>query len=98
EFLDQLVKSAPWEPSYRLRLAKAKLAAKDAAGAQASTQAQDSLAAIASGPSTPYDLRLKAAVALAGRPHSDLGSGELNLLAGPAAATTTAAADKFYFY
>jgi len=98
EFLDQLVKSAPWEPSYRLRLAKAKLAAKDAAGAQASTQAQDSLAAIASGPSTPYDLRLRAAVALAGRPHSDLGSGELNLLAGPAAAITTAAADKFYFY
>ncbi len=98
EFLDQLVKSAPWEPSYRLRLAKAKLAAKDAAASQASTQAQDSLAAIASGPSTPYDLRLKAAVALAGRSHSDLGSGELNLLAGPAAAITTAAADKFYFY
>jgi tetratricopeptide (TPR) repeat protein len=98
EFLDQLVKSEPWEPSYRLRLAKAKLTAKDAAAAQALTQAQESLAAIASGPSTPYDLRLKAAVALAGRPHSDLGSGELNLFAGPAAAITTAVADKFYFY
>jgi tetratricopeptide (TPR) repeat protein len=98
EFLDQLVRSAPWEPSYRLRLAKAKLAVKDAATAQASTQTQESLAAIASGPSTPYGLRLKAAIALAGRPHSDLGSGELNLLAGPAAAITTAAADKFYFY
>ncbi len=94
EFLDQLVKSAPWEPSYRLRLAKARLAAKDPSAAQA----QDSLAAIASGLSAPYDLRLKAAAALAGRAHSDLGSRELNLLAGPAAAVTTAAADQFYFY
>jgi tetratricopeptide (TPR) repeat protein len=98
EFLDQLVKSAPWEPSYRLRLAKATLAAKEPAAAQAATQAQASLASIASGPSTAYDLRLKAAVALAGRPHSDLGGGELDLLAGPAAALTAAAADKFYFY
>ena len=98
EFLDQLVRSAPWEPSYRLRRAKATLAAKDPAAAQAATQAQASLASIASSPSTPYDLRLKAAVALASRPHSDLGSGELNLLAGPAAALTTAAVDKFYFY
>jgi predicted Zn-dependent protease len=98
EFLDQLVKSAPWEPSYRLRLAKAKLAVKDAAGTQVSTEAQASLVAIASGSSTPYDLRLKASVALAGHPHSDLGSGELNLLAGLAASVTAAAADKFHFY
>jgi predicted Zn-dependent protease len=98
EFLDQLVKSAPWDSSYRLRLAKANLASKDAAAAQASTQGQASLAAIASGPSTAYDLRLKAAVALVGRPHSDLGSGELNLLAGPPAAITAIATDKFYFY
>jgi hypothetical protein len=98
EFLEQLVKSTPWEPSYRLRLAKAKLALKDAASAQASTQAQESLAVIAAGPSAPYSLRLQAAVALADHPHSDLGSAELNLLAGPAAAITAAAADKFYFY
>ena len=98
EFLDQLVKSAPWEPSYRLRLAKARLAVKDAAEGQAATQAQESLAAIASAPSSPYSLRLEAAVAIAGRPHSDLSSGELNLLAGRAAAITTTAADKFYFY
>ena len=98
EFLDQLVKSAPWEPSYRLRLAQARLAVKNSASAQALAQPQASLAVIASGPSTPYDVRLKAAVALAGRSHSDLGSGELNLLAGPAAAITTTAADKFYFY
>ncbi len=98
EFLGQLVKSAPWEPSYRLRLAKATLAAKDPAAGQASTLAQDSLVAIATGANTPYDLRLKAALALVGRPHSDLGAGELNLLAGPPAAITASAADKFYFY
>ncbi|HET6177372.1 MAG TPA: hypothetical protein VFE61_10595 [Candidatus Sulfotelmatobacter sp.] len=93
EFLDQLVKSAPWNPSYRLRLAKAKLAAN-----QDADTAQTQLATIAAAPSTTYDLRLKAAEALAGRPHSDLGSGELNLLASPAAAITPATADKFYFY
>jgi tetratricopeptide (TPR) repeat protein len=93
EFLDQLVKSAPWEPAYRLRLAQAKLAAdKDAAAAQ------EQLGAIAAAPNTPYDLRLKAATALAGRPHGDLGSGELNLLAGNPAAISAPAADKFYFY
>ena len=93
EFLDQLVKSAPWDPSYRLRLAKAKLAAdKDA------TAAQDELTSVAAGPNTSYDLRIKAAAALAGRTHSDLGSGELNLLAGSPAAITAVAADKFYFY
>jgi cellulose synthase operon protein C len=94
EFLDQLVGSAPWEPAYRLRLARAKLAAKDA---QTPAPVQDSLAAIASAPSTPYDLRLQAAATLAGRPHPDLGSGELNLLAG-SAPITAAAADQFYFY
>jgi len=93
EFLDQLVKSAPWDASFRLRLAKAKLAADKNAVA-----AQDALAIIAVGLNTSYDLRLKAAVALSGRMHADLGSGELNLLAGSPAAVTVAAADKFYFY
>jgi hypothetical protein len=92
EFLDQLVKSAPWEPSYRIRLAKAKLAANtDAAGAQGS------LSSVASSANVKYDSRSRAAVALAGRTHSDLGSGELNLLAG-AGAIAPASADKFYFY
>ena len=84
EFLDQLVKSSPWDPSYRLRLAKAKLAANNEAAT-----AQTSLATIASASNTPYDLRLKAAAALAGRPHSDLGSGELNLLAASSTAITS---------
>jgi tetratricopeptide (TPR) repeat protein len=93
EFLDQLVKSSPWDYSYRLRLAKAKLAA-----GQDAVVAQNALTAIASAPGASYDLRLKSAVALAGRSHSDLGSAELNLLAGDPAAITPTAADKFYFY
>ncbi len=93
EFLEQLVKSSPWEPSYRLRLAKTELAAgRDAAGAQ------DALSVIASAPGTTYDLRLKSAAALAGHQHSELGSAELNLVAAGKAAITPAAADKFYFY
>ncbi|MGC2329804.1 MAG: hypothetical protein WA604_24050 [Candidatus Sulfotelmatobacter sp.] len=92
EFLDQLVKSAPWDSSYRLRLAKAKLAAS---GYAASEQA---LAAIAASPTTLYDLRLKAATGLAGHTHPNLGSGEMDLLAGPPTAITVADADKFYFY
>lgn len=92
EFLDQLVKSAPWEPSYRLRLAKAKVAAaSDMANATAS------LVQIAASPATSYDLRLKASAALAGQAHPDLGSGELNLLAGTAP-ISSAEADRFYYY
>ncbi len=93
EFIDQLVKSAPWDASYPLRLAKAKLAAGQDVGA-----AQESLAAIAAAPATSYTLRISAAAAIAGRPHPDLGSGELNLLAGNASEITPAASDKFYFY
>jgi cellulose synthase operon protein C len=93
EFLDPLVKSAPWDASYRLRLAKAKIAA-----AQDVDSSRAVLASMASGSNATYDLRIKAALALAGRPHSDLGSGELNLLAGHPAAISAAAADKMYFY
>ena len=90
EFLDQLVKSAPWDASYRLRLAKAKLAANNDG-----ETAQSALNAIAAAPAASYALRLKAAAALSGRAHSDLGSGELNLLANAPTAITV---DKLYFY
>jgi cellulose synthase operon protein C len=93
EFLVQLVKSAPWEPSYRLRLAKAKLAVSTDVD-----NAQTAIASIAAAPVTSYDLRVKAASDLAGRPHSNLGSEELNLLAGAPNAIPATAADKFYFY
>ena len=88
-----MVKSTPWDPSYRLRLAKARLAAGQDAGVS-----QDALASIASGASVPYELRIKAAAALSGRAHGELGSGELNLLAANSAPISPAAADKFYFY
>ena len=93
EFLDQLVKSAPWDASYRVRLAKARLGAGgDSAGAQAS------LSQIAASSTVSYDLRLKAAVALSGKDHSNLGSAELTLIAGGPAGMSGTAADKFYFY
>jgi tetratricopeptide (TPR) repeat protein len=93
EFLEQLVKSAPWEPAYRLRLAQAKLTAGKDAGASL-----DSLTAVASAANTSYDIRLKAAVVVGGRTHVELGSGELNLLAAGSGAMTPDSADKFYFY
>jgi len=93
EFLDQLVKSAPWNASYRLRLAKAKLAAGQDAGSAA-----DALTAIAAGTNKTYDLRSKAALTLASKAHSDLGSAELNLLAGTSSSAPATAADNFYFY
>jgi tetratricopeptide (TPR) repeat protein len=93
EFLEELVKSTPWETSYRLRLAKARLAAgSDLANAD------ESLFTIASSPSSLYDLRLKAAAAISGRASRDLGGGELNLLAGGNPALQPGAADKFYYY
>jgi predicted Zn-dependent protease len=91
EFLDQLVKSSPWNPSYRLRLAKAKMAA-----GRDTTAAQDALAAVARGTTAAYDVRIQAALALSGRAHGELGSGELDLLA--SASMGPVAADKFYFY
>ena len=93
EFLDQLVRSAPWEASYRLRLAKAKVAS-----ATDTTNAQRALQTIAASSDSSYDLRLKAAAALEGRPHPALGSGELDLLASAPQTITTTASDKFYYY
>lgn len=92
EFLDQLVKSAPWDASFRVRLAKAQLAANQDASA-----ALASLSSSAGSPVNSYDLRSKAATALAGRAQTDLGSAELNLLAG-SGAIAPESADKFYFY
>ena len=92
EFLEQLVKSAPWNSEYRLRLARAKLASDSGA-----SSTRDELIAVASASSATYDVRLKAAGELAGQSHGNLGSEELNLLASPST-ITAANADKFYFY
>jgi cellulose synthase operon protein C len=94
EFLEQLVKVSPWEPAYRLRLAKANIAAsRDAASAQ------NTLATLASGPDVPYSVRTEAALALAAmRRPVDLGSAELNLLAGGSGAISAPVADQTFFY
>jgi hypothetical protein len=60
--------------------------------------ANQELAAIALKASASYDLRSKAASALNGQAHPDLGSGELNLLAETPNANSATAADRFYFY
>jgi predicted Zn-dependent protease len=94
DFLEQLVKSTPWEPSFRLRLAKAKIAAAHDAG-----PAQEMLAKIAAASQAPYGMRVEAALALAGaHAQSDFGSEELKLLAGDSHSIVAAAADKPFFY
>jgi len=94
EFLEPLSKSVPWEPSFQLRLAKAKIAAT-----QDTSSGQERLVKIAAAPQVPYGLRVEAAVALAGaKDESDLGSGELNLLAGAPRGITVDAADQPFFY
>jgi tetratricopeptide (TPR) repeat protein len=93
EFLEKLVQSAPWDPSYRLRLAKARLAV-----GREGAVSQDALSRVASDSKVAYRTRVQAATALAGRAHDDLGSGELNLLAGDPKQVPASEADKFYFY
>ncbi len=94
EFLEQLVQALPWEPAYRLRLARARVAA-----GQDAVSAQNALAAIASGTDVSYSVRTQSALALAGNHRQvELGSAELNLLAGGPSAFTTSAADQPFFY
>ncbi len=93
EFLDQLVKSAPWEASYSLRLAKARMAAKDA------NASMDALAKIVSSAEAAYSVRVEAAIALSSaHTAADLGSAELKLLSGGAHSISSAAADQAFFY
>jgi tetratricopeptide (TPR) repeat protein len=98
EFLEALVKSAPWEADYRLHLAKAQMKVT-AAGGQDTAGAQNALVAIASGAETSYSVRARAALALAGLHRQvELGSKELNLLAGSGNEIPAALADQPYFY
>jgi hypothetical protein len=90
-FLRALVQLVPWDPSYRFRLAAAQAAASDRANAV------KNFSALASDATAPYDLRVKAASALAPLTASgvaDLGSRELAFLAHP---TTPGAARQPYF-
>lgn len=94
EFLEPLSKSTPWEPSFQLRLAKAKIAA-----AQGAPSGQELLVKIAAAPQVPYSIRVEAAMALAGaRDESNLGSAELKLLARASREITVEVADQPFFY
>ena len=94
EFLEQLVKALPWEPACRLRLAKAKVSA-----GQNVDSAQKALTAIAAGPDVSYIVRTESALALADmRRPVELGSAELNLLAGGPSAIAVFLADQPFFY
>ncbi len=93
EFLDELVKSAPWESAYRVRLARAKTSA-----GHDPALAQNDLVAVASATTVPYSVRITAAVALVGgNRSSEIGSPELNLLAATDKPATSAA-DRPFFY
>jgi Flp pilus assembly protein TadD len=93
-FLEPLAKSTPWEPTFRLRLAKAQIAA-----AQNNASAAQVVTAIAAAPQTPYGIRVQAASAL-GVSHSsgEFGSGELKLLAAGLKAIPPAVANQPFFY
>ncbi len=93
-FLDPLVKSTPWEPAFRLRLARAQISARtDTSGAQ------DSLAKITAASRNPYNHRVEAALMLSGSRHAtEFGSAELKLLGGDSRSITLAAADQPFFY
>ncbi len=91
-FLAQLARATPWQPEYRLRLARAQISAEqDAAGAR------KDLVAIAATQDFPYAFRAEAAAALAGKaPGQNLGSEELNLLASAEPLSPKQANQKFF--
>lgn len=93
-FLDPLVKATPWEPAFRLRLAKAQLAA-----AQHRNEALETLAKLAAATEHPYAVRMQAALALGGLTKTgEFGSAELKLLATGTKTITPATSDHPFFY
>jgi cellulose synthase operon protein C len=93
-FLEPLAKSTPWEANYRLRLAKAQLAV-----AKENNGAQESLTKIAADTADLYAVRVQAAEALGGvTTKKNLGSAELDLLAGGTKNITPASVDHTFFY
>jgi cellulose synthase operon protein C len=94
EFLEPLSKATPWEPSFQMRLAKAKIAAGQDEGS-----GQKILVKIAASGQAPYATRMEAARALAGaRAESDFGSRELQLLARSSRGIAADEANQLFFY
>src|SRR5204863_7199834 len=98
EFLEKLVQSTPWQPVYRLRMAKATLAA-----GKGPDSAQEIVTSIASSGQESYSVRTQAALVLASIHHQadrpiQLGSNELNLLASGDGSFSAVAANQVFFY
>jgi tetratricopeptide (TPR) repeat protein len=90
-FLDELVRAVPWNADYRVRLAQARIAAK-----QNPDAASKELAAVASAPHISYDTRLSAAKSLSGAA-PDLGSKELDLMVEGRLASVIDANQPYFF-
>jgi hypothetical protein len=92
EFLAPLANDVPWEPEYKLRLARAELKARVKV-----TDAQAMLAQLAQDNSVAYSVRVEAATALNGAPVPvNSGSGELKLLASGVPVTPEQANRPYY--
>ena len=91
-FLEALTRSVPWEASYAVGLAEARMAA-----GRGGEDAAQQLTAEASNPAVPYPVRARAARDLgnAHAPAHALGTGELTLLAA-GAATPASSRQPFY--
>ena len=93
-FLEPLAKATPWEPAFRLRLAKAQLAP-----AQRRNEALETLAKLAAATENPYAVRVQAALTLDGLMKTGgFGSAELKLLATGTKNITPAESDHPFFY
>jgi hypothetical protein len=92
EFLAPLASGVPWEPEYKLRLARAEVKSQTKV-----PDAQAMLLSLAQDKLTAYSVRVQAATALngAGAPAS-LGSGELTLLASGAPIALESANQPYY--
>ena len=90
-FLEELARAVPWNADYRVRLAQARIAAKQNADA-----AGKDLVAVASAPSVTYETRLSAARSISGAA-PDLGSKELNLMVEGQPASVNDANQPYFF-
>jgi tetratricopeptide (TPR) repeat protein len=90
-FLEELAKAVPWNADYRVRLAQARIAAKQNADA-----ANNDLVAVASAANVTYETRLSAARSLSAAP-PDLGSKELDLMVEGRTASANDANQPYFF-
>jgi tetratricopeptide (TPR) repeat protein len=92
-FLRELVKAVPWNAEYRVRLARAQIAAN-----QDADTARKELASVISDNAVSYEVRKSGATALRGTNiKASLGSGELNLLSTGQPITAEEANQPFFF-